>query len=122
MKSKEVIKVRTNAELLNELLGTDYTSWMKSYYDTEKNRIWMIRLDNQTRNNWRNYESGDTIVEENLDRRDTSGVRTDIRPDAERIVFAKENGFFVFKGIYKYDKERSRCDGVRYWLKVSDEF
>lgn len=122
MKSKEVIKVRTNAELLNELLGTDYTSWMKSYYDTEKNRIWMIRLDNQTRNNWRNYESGDTIVEENLDHRDTSGVRTDIRPDAERIVFAKENVFFIFKGIYKYDKERSRCDGVRYWLKVSDEF
>ena len=122
MKSKEVINVRTNAELLNELFGTDYASWMKSYYDTEKNRIWMIRLDNQTRNNWRNYESGDTIVEENLDRRDTSGVRTDVRPDAERIVFSNENGFFVFKGIYKYDKERSRCDGVRYWLKVSDEF
>ena len=122
MKSNDVINVKTNSELLNELFGTDYTSWMKSYYDTEKNRIWMIRLDNQTRNNWRNYESGDTIVEENLDRRDTSGVRTDIRPDAERIVFSNENGFFVFKGIYKYDKERSRCDGVRYWLKVSDEF
>lgn len=36
MKSNEVINVRTNAELLNELFGTDYTSWMKSYYDTEK--------------------------------------------------------------------------------------
>lgn len=122
MKTGEFIYAKTNAALLNELFGTDYASWMKSYYDTEKNRIWMIRLDNQTRNNWRNYESGDTIVEENLDHRDMSGVRTDIRPDAERIVFAKENGFFVFKGIYKYDKERSRCDGVRYWLKVSDEF
>ncbi len=122
MKSNDVINVKTNSELLNELLGTDYTGWMKSYYDTEDNRIWMIHLDNQPRSNWRNYESGDTIVEENLDRRDTSGVRTDVRPDAERIVFSNENGFFVFKGIYKYDKERSRCDGVRYWLKVSDEF
>lgn len=99
MKSNDVINVKTNSELLNELLGTDYTGWMKSYYDTEDNRIWMIHLDNQPRNNWRNYESGDTIVEENLDRRDTSGVRTDIRPDAERIVFAKENGFSFLRAF-----------------------
>lgn len=59
----------------------------------------MIRLDNQTRNNWRNYESGDTIVEENLDRRDTSGVRTDIRPDAERIVLQKKTAFSFLRAF-----------------------
>lgn len=42
MKSGEVIRVRTNAELLNELLGQKYKAWMKSVFDFDGKRIWMI--------------------------------------------------------------------------------
>ena len=122
MKSGEVIRVRTNAELLNELLGKNYGAWMKSVYDLDDKRIWMIHIDNKIRNDWRNYKSGDVIVEENMDPFDTTGLRTDVRHNVERIVFSKHNGCFVFEGIYKYDKEKSKDSEIRYWVKVADQF
>ena len=122
MKSGEVINVRTNAELLNELLGKNYRAYMKSVYDLSDRRIWMIHIDNKPRNDWKNYKKGGVIVEENLRPFDTSGLRADVRHNVERIVFSKYDGYFVFEGIYKYDKEKSKDSEIRYWVKVSDQF
>ena len=122
MKSGEIIRVGTNAQLLNELLGKNYGAWMKSVYDLDDKRIWMIHIDNKIRNDWRNYKSGDVIVEENMAHFDTTGLRTDVRHNVERVVFSKHNGCFVFEGIYKYDKEKSKDSAIRYWVKASDEF
>ncbi len=122
MKSGEVIRVSTNAELLNELLGKNYGRWMKSVYDFGDKRIWMIHIDNKIRNDWRNYKKGDIIVEENLRPFDSTGLRSDVRHDVERIVFSKHDGYFIFEGKYRYDKEHSNDSEIRYWIRVSDQF
>ena len=122
MKSGEVIRVRTNAELLNELLGQNYKAWMKSVYDFDGKRIWMIHIDNKPRNDWRNYKKGDVIVEENLRPFDSTGLRSDVRHNVERIVFSKHDGYFIFEGKYRYDKEKSKDSEIRYWVRVSDQF
>jgi hypothetical protein len=122
MKSGEVIRVRTNSELLNELLGKNYARWMKSVYDFGDKRIWMIHIDNKPRNGWKNYKKGDVIVEENMRPNDTAGLRTDVRHNTERIVFSKHDSYFIFEGQYKYDKEKSKDSGIRYWVRVSDQF
>ena len=105
MRSGEIVRVRTNAELLNELFGQNYKAWMKSVYDFGDKRVWMIHLDNQERNGWKNYKINNTIIEENLYPDDLTGLRVDVRPNNLRIVFSKHNNCFVFEGIYKYDKE-----------------
>ena len=122
MKSGEVIRVSTNAELLNELLGKNYGGWMKSVYDFGDKRIWMIHIDNKPRNGWRNHKKGDVIVEENMSSYDKTGLRTDVRHNTVRIVFSKHESCFIFEGQYKYDKEHSNDSGIRYWVKVSDQF
>ena len=122
MKSGNVIRVRTNAELLNELFGTDYKAWMKSIYDYNNKRVWMIYLDNKVRNDWKNYKEKDTIIEQNLDSNNFDGLRADTSPNTERIVFSKHANYFVFEGIYAYDKTRSDAKRIRYWIKICDEF
>jgi hypothetical protein len=122
VKIGEVIRVSTNAELLNELLGKNYGGWMKSVYDFGDKRIWMIHIDNKHRNGWKNYKKGDVIVEENMRSYDKTGLRTDVRHNIVRVVFSKHEGYFIFEGLYKYDEENSRDAGIRYWIKVSDEF
>ena len=82
----------------------------------------MIHIDNMPRNDWRNYKKGDVIVEENLRPYDTTGLRTDVRYNVERIVFSKHDGYFIFEGKYRYDKEKSRDSEIRYWVRVSDQF
>lgn len=122
MKSGEVIRVRTNAELLNELFGTNYKAWMKSVYEYRNRRVWMIHIDNKNRNDWKNYKKDNIIVEENLRKYDFDGLRIDVRYNVERIVFSKHDGYFVFEGVYKYDKKNSTDNKIRYWIKVSDQF
>ena len=47
MKIGEVVYARTHAELLNELLGTNYKAWMKSGIRLPDGRwLWMIELGN----------------------------------------------------------------------------
>ena len=122
MISGDIIRAKTNAELLNTLLGTHYQAWMKSVYEYANRRIWMIHIDNKNRNDWKNYKKGNIIVEENLRKYDFNGLRIDVRHNVERIVFSKRDGYFVFEGIYKYDKENSIDNEIRYWIKVSDQF
>ena len=122
MKSGDTIYLRTNAELLNELFGTNYKAWMKSVYDYGTKRVWLIHLDNKERNGWKNYKSVNTIIEENLRPDDVSGLRMDVKPKNERIVFSKHDDYFVFEGIYNYDIEKSNEKTIRYWFKVCNEF
>ena len=122
MKRGEIVGKGTNAELLNLLFDKRYKAWMKSFYDFGDKRIWMIHVDNKPRNGWRNYKKGDVIVEENMRSYDKTGLRTDVGHNIVRVVFSKHDGYFIFEGLYKYDEENSRDDGIRYWIKVSDEF
>ena len=80
MRKGDVIKVKTNAELLNKLFGTNYNGWQKSVYDCEGIRVWMIYLDHKERNKWRNYKDGNLIVEENMAPvEEQYGLRSDTR-------------------------------------------
>ena len=90
MISGDIIRAKTNAELLNALLGTHYQAWMKSVYEYANRRIWMIHIDNKNRNDWKNYKKGNIIVEENLRKYDFNGLRIDVRHNVERIVFSKK--------------------------------
>ena len=122
MKSGEIVRVKTNAELLNLLCGANYQAWMKSVYDFGDKRIWMIHIDNKPRNDWKNYKRDDVIIEENMRPNSTAGLRSDVRPNTGRIVFSKHEGYFIFEGQYKYDKENSNASKIRYWVRVSDQF
>lgn len=122
MKSGEIVRVKTNAQLLNLLFGENYKAWMKSVYDFGNKRIWMIHIDNKPRNDWKNYKSGNVIIEENMRPNDTAGLRSDVRHNTDRIVFSKHDGYFIFEGQYKYDKEKSKDSEIRYWVRVSEQF
>ena len=50
IKAGEVIYAKTNAELLNRLLGTNYKAWMKAYRFLDNGEmLWMPRLDGVVR-------------------------------------------------------------------------
>ena len=68
------------------------------------------------------YNEDYIVFLKNLRKYDFNGLRIDVRHNVERIVFSKHDGYFVFEGIYKYDKENSIDNEIRYWIKVSEQF
>lgn len=120
MRRGDVIRVSTNAELLNYVFGTHYKAWMKSVYDYGSSWVWMIHLDGVVRNGWRNLKYSDCIKEENLSK-NTYGLRTNVGP-LKRIVFSKHSGYFVFEGVYEYDRQRSNIHSTRYYNLIEEEF
>ena len=127
MKAGEVVKVKRNAELLNNLLGTNYEQWYKSYLHLDQNiMIWMARLDNKVRDGWRNRLENGKIIEEYLD---TTNPPSNILVGAEtkrRIAFIKYKDHFRFIGVYEYDATNSTPKNVlpihRELVKISDTY
>ena len=108
MKVGEYVYVATNAELLNQLLGTHYTAWMKSYIPWGIGAmIWMPRLDGKVRAGWRNFMLNGKIIEEYLGGRPyPSNIDVGLRM-RKRAVFEKcdAGGFFIFRGVFEVEAD-----------------
>ena len=115
MKKGDIIRARTNAELLNTILGTRYKQWMKSvYFYDDYSYIWMVKFDDKVRSGWRNRFCNEYIIEEMVDK---SVTKWDNFPlwtmdDKKRYVFEKKDGFFKFLGIYQLDPDKSNMRDV----------
>ena len=99
------ITVRTNAEFLNKVFGTNYKLWLKSTYELDDSTtVWMIRIDGEKRNNFKNYFDNGYIIEESLEEETRS-----LKPI--RMVFQimgkKDYKTFVYLGKYTLDNGKS---------------
>ena len=99
------ITVRTNAEFLNKTFGTNYKLWLKSTYELDDSTtVWMIRIDGDKRNGFKNYFDNGCIIEESLEEETRS-----LKPI--RMVFQilekRDYKTFVYLGNYNIDSENS---------------
>ena len=129
MKVGDCFYARTHAEFLNRTFGTNYKAWMKSVWTYDADTIvWIVRFDGKIRDGWKNYfVSGNRIYEENLYRREIfygKSMRFFLTQD--RIVIEIDDSSsdrkYVFRGVFRYDKNNSDPYMVRYYDKISDEF
>lgn len=129
MKSGDIFYARTHAELLNQILGTDYKQYMKCAYNlSDDTVIWMIRLDgHESKAGWTNILRADGIYEvytgdpcSRLDAHKTPNY------PKKRLVFdivesAYQGRRYIFRGIYKFDDIAGDNDR-RVWRKISDKY
>lgn len=137
MKIGEVVYAKTHAELLNELLGTDYKAWMKSSIKLPDGKLlWMIELGNfVSASGWINRQVGfDKISEKHIgtefdfDAHNTyKGAIIDRQPwnCADRVVFdmikSGTSRKYVFRGVFRLNKESSTVD-ENIWELIMDEY
>ena len=128
LKENDTFYVDTHAELLNQVFETNYKSWMRSSWDVTHNTyVWMVRFDNIERDGWRNYFiSSDRLRQVNVTGRGEWGNQIINNDGKYRIVFSIENDFhgkkYVFKGVFKYDREKSDPHGTEEYYKVSSVY
>ena len=108
---ERTISARTNAEFLNEVVGTNYKQWYKSGYILTSNTIiWMPRINGENHSNWINiWFDNNTIHEEyvgNSAFQDTR-VKHPYRIVAEIIDDRYCGRKYKICGIFKYIKEES---------------
>lgn len=137
MKIGEYVYANTNAELLNELLGTNYKAWMKSSIILpDGKRLWMIELGNfVTKSGWINkLISADKISEKHVakdfdyDSHSTflgaQQVKKSWGPET-RVVFEKVNlgssKKYIFRGVFRINKEKSTVE-ENIWDLIMDEY
>lgn len=137
MKIGEVVYAKTHAELLNELLGTDYKAWMKSSIKLPDGKLlWMIELGNFVSvSGWINRQVGfDKISEKHIgeefdfDAHNTyKGAIIDRQSwnSADRVVFdmikSGTSRKYVFRGVFRLNKESSTVD-ENIWELIMDEY
>lgn len=130
----DVIRARTNAELLNKLLGKNYKAYMKCRYPVgEGVAILLHEFDVVTPAGWQNTESEDGTVVERYCKRDDEKLKSHrgVPWGERRILFEKRRAeeCFIFKGVFELpapDSEEVRAFGVtsdrRVWKKTADVF
>lgn len=137
MKIGEVVYARTHAELLNELLGTNYKAWMKSGIRLPDGRwLWMIELGNfVSTSGWINMLVGMNKISEKHIGKDFSfeghntykGAIIDRQSwgPTERVVFDMDKSGslrkYVFRGVFRLNKEESTID-ANIWDLILDEY
>ena len=120
IKAGEVIYAKTNAELLNGLLGKHYKAWMKADYPLDIDEmLWMPRLDGVVRAGWRNMMQNGQIVEEYVGGHPyPSNIYVGLNIK-RRAVFEKcdrafvsgvysllnAGGYFIFRGVFELDSD-----------------
>ena len=108
IKAGEVIYAKSNAELLNTLLGKHYKAWMKSYIPLDVGEmLWMPRLDGVVRAGWRNTMQNGKIIEEYVGGRpypSNINLGLEVR---RRAVFEKCDWgkYFVFRGVFELESD-----------------
>lgn len=108
IKAGEVIYAKTNAELLNMLLGTNYKAWMRAYRFLDNGEmLWMPRLDNVIRSGWKNSMLNGKIIEEYVGGRPyPSEIGIGLKGQI-RIVFKKcdRERYFIFRGVFEIEPD-----------------
>ena len=67
------VKAKTIAEFLNKTFGTNYKLWLKSTYELDDSTtVWMIKIDGEKRNTFKNYFDNENIVEESYEEKTRS--------------------------------------------------
>ena len=130
MKLNEITYAKTHADFLNKKFHTNYKAWMKcSYYLNEKYEVWMIRFDGKLRDGWKNTYNGDIIKDENCyyDRKSWDGLPIPQTLNHIKLVFEiVESGYgerkYIFRGVYKYQKDISNPYKIRVYKRISSEF
>lgn len=138
MKTNDVIYARTHADLLNQLLDTNYRAWMKSSIKLPDGKlIWMIELGNfVTSSSWINQMLNEYEISERHVGKDyeyechgtwlDSKIRHIDWDDADRIVLEKvqisnKSRKYIFRGVFRLNKEKCSVDENR-WEKISDQY
>lgn len=130
MKLNEITYARTHADFLNKKFGTNYKAWMKSvYYLNDEYEVWMVRFDGVLRDGWKNTYCGDIIKEENCyyERREWDGMPIPQTLGYKKLAFEIVEGRYgerkyVFRGVYKYQKDISNPYKTRVYKRISNEF
>lgn len=104
----EIFYAKTNAELLNGLLGTHYKRYMKAYRFLHNGEmLWMPRLDGKVRSGWRDTRGNVQIIEEYVGGPPYPNEIDMGLVAKTRIVFEKcdREGYFIFRGVFELDPE-----------------
>lgn len=129
MNSTTKIYASTHAELLNKLLGKQYSKYMQCRYDLHNGyKIWMIKLDGKmTKDGWTNSitDFGHTVTEEYTGNPYTKLPTHEIIPHEKRLVFgvygtSSYDRYYVFYGAFSPDKANTA--NKRIWHKISDSY
>ncbi len=122
IKTGDIFPFSRNYELINFLTGRNLKNYYKTTYKiTDTCYLWLIALDGQIRGDWKDIFLYDGRIKENFVG-DKSNPPSNIDLTFQYIykaVFQKYNDSFIFKGIYKLDKENISLF-ERYYIKVSD--
>ena len=137
MKIGEYVLARTHAQLLNELLGTNYKSWMKSGYNLPDGKlIWMIELGNFVSSSGfiNRLTTFDRISEKHVEKDYAYGTHSTYKSAvlnnsykkfADRVVFdiikGETSRKYIFRGVFRLNEEESTVE-ENIWTLVSDEY
>lgn len=107
-KAGDRIYAKTNAELLNELLSTNYKAWMKTIYRLGDDEfIWIAALDGKVRSGWSNsWKNGQIIEHYDGDRPYPSNIEDGLNMK-QRVVFEKHTGgkrYYIFRGVFRLEQ------------------
>ena len=129
LKVNESILARSNAEFLNQLLGTAFVQWKPSVYDLSEDAVlWMVRFDNVDRWGWRNYFlSEDRLCQVNGKHLTVwRGQPIEETLKKLRYVFSIEGAGaetrYVFKGLFEFDNESSDLKSNHFFKKIGNVF
>ncbi len=103
IKAGDIIYVKTNAELLNILLGKHFKAFMKSYISLGVGEmLWMPRLDGVVRSGWKNMMQNGQIIEEYVGGLPyPSNINSGLEM-RRRAVFEKfDQRYFIFRGVFE---------------------
>ena len=110
------IKLSKNYELLNKLLGTNYKGYRKSRCKFENDCfIWMVSFT-KAKNGWKNKIIDKNTITETECYKHLKQIK-----GSHRLVFSKENRYFMFLGFFKTDKPKS-TDSTTNLTKILDKF
>lgn len=121
----EIIRARTNYELLNKLLNKNLNGWMKCYYPLSPTfELLMHEFNKVTPAGWRNYENSDEEIIEQYEGVPNKPFKSHegLPENKYRAIFEKQKdkGIFVFKGVYTMSLSDS-TPNKRVWHRIAEQ-
>ncbi len=108
LKAGEVIHVKTNAELLNTLLGTTYKRWMRTIRSLYNGSfIWIVEIDGKVRSGWSNTWQDGKAIERYVCAPPYPSNIYDGLNMKKRVAFEKCNAggrHYIFRGVFEIEQ------------------